>query len=241
MSTPTLTSHAPESRGQPIRIGGLGLPAALALPARAVGLVIAPATGQGTPEIGRQIRLGLHLNRLGLGTLLFDPAPPGDPAASQVLELARLCAQVTHTLRWLQDQIGLRHLPIGLLGLRRGAGAALLAAAREPGRIQALVTQGGRPDLAGAQLARVQAPTLMLLDGSNPDELMRGQQASQTLSGPRQLEVLTPSPNESQDPEHLDGALRLAGQWFLNHLAAAERPCTGQPPTDATPCRQPGS
>jgi putative phosphoribosyl transferase len=126
---------------------------------------------------------------------------------------------------WLVEQPQTGRLPVGYFGASTGGGAALVAAATRPERVGAVVSRGGRPDLAGAQLANVRAPTLLIVGGADYEVLDLNRQALFHLAGEKQLEVVEWATHLFEEPGTLEEVARLARDWFQRHLAseAAQR------------------
>jgi len=122
---------------------------------------------------------------------------------------------------WLQANASMRSLPIGCFGASTGAAAALIACARRPGLVRAVVSRGGRPDLAQAELSSVQAPTLLIVGGADPVVADLNRQAEQRLRGPVRLEIVEGASHLFEEPGALEQVAALARDWFTEHLAAA--------------------
>jgi pimeloyl-ACP methyl ester carboxylesterase len=128
---------------------------------------------------------------------------------------------------WLQRQPEAADLAVGYFGASTGAAAALVAAAASPGEVEAVVSRGGRPDLAGEALAKVRAPTLLLVGSRDPVVLGLNQYALGRLACHARLVVIPGASHLFEEPGTLEEAGRLAAAWFLHHLAA--QPTTGRP------------
>jgi pimeloyl-ACP methyl ester carboxylesterase len=170
----------------------------------------------------RSVELAQRLQRRELGTLLFDlldTAEARDPAVSHDVE--RLAARLEQALQALPAE--LRQLPIGLFGADTGAAAALLVAARRPQQVKAIVSRGGRPDLAGAVLGDVRAATLLLVGAADPEVLELNRQAYARLRCPKRIDIVPRATHLFLEAGALDVVSQHAGDWFAEHLAPAAR------------------
>ena len=202
-----------------VRIGEPGLPGELALPARPLGVVVF-AHGSGSSRLSPRNRFvadALHSHRLG--TLLFDllgEAEAADPR--NVFDVALLGSRVRSALDWLDQRKLLAGLQVGVFGASTGAAAALHAAAEHPRRIGAVVSRGGRPDLAGARLGEVDAPTLLVVGSLDKEVLNLNRAALRSMHCCKRLEVVPGASHLFEEPGTLDAAAHLAGAWFETHL-----------------------
>lgn len=208
-------SHRPI---QPVAIGEQAMPAQLQLPQQVRGMVLLATGPAGGEETTGQLRLAAALRTCGLGTLRLElMAASQTQGRHPVLDLPLLGARVLEALRWLDEQRALSPLPLGILGMGQGASAALMACARSPQQVHAVVTHEGRPDLAGAHLRQVRAPALWITGARDTGTLELQRHALRALAGPTQLEVLGPS-GQGQDGYLYQAAADLASQWFATHL-----------------------
>jgi dienelactone hydrolase len=159
-----------------------------------------------------------------LGTLLFDLLT----ADEEVIDLqtthlrfdvALLAERLVHAIDWMSRREP--ELPIGLFGASTGAGAALLAAAQRPERVAAVVSRGGRPDLAGPALRQVQSPTLLIVGGRDKQVIELNRLALAELRGKKKMEIVPRATHLFEEPGALEEVGRLAREWFGAHLAAA--------------------
>ena len=174
-----------------ITVGPVSLPGDLAAPAPASGAVIF-AHGSGSSRLSpRNIQVARTLNQAGLATLLFDLLTPVEAAdRANVFDIALLAARLGAASDGLRGQPEVRGLPVGYFGASTGAAAALWAAGEPGARVAAIVSRGGRPDLAGPRLGAVTAPTLLIVGGDDPvvlDFNRRAPPARRTLSRHRAL------------------------------------------------------
>lgn len=199
------------------------LPGHLHLPAGALG-VVAFAHGSGSSRHSPRNRLvAARLHAAGLGTLLFDLLTPAEAADRRaVFDLPLLAARLEAATRWLAGPAG-AGLPVGAFGASTGAAAALWASTAPASPIRAVVSRGGRPDLAAARLSRVRVPTLLIVGGADPVVLELNEEAARLLGGPHRLEVVPGAGHLFEEPGALETVAGLAADWFRRHLG-------GRPP-----------
>ena len=209
-----------------ISIGDLDLGGSLATPAMATGLVMFAHGSGSSRHSPRNRHVAAMLNERGLATLLFD----------LLTEDEERIDEVDATLRFDVDMLAERliaatdsivasgqsgGLPIGYFGGSTGAAAALIAAARRPDEVVAVVSRGGRPDLASASLAAVRAPTLLIVGGADTWVLQANRDAAARMTAPHRIEVVPGATHLFEEPGALDEVARLAGAWFVDQFAAA--------------------
>ena len=129
-----------------------------------------------------------------------------------------LADRLSHATAWLEERTDVGALPIGYFGASTGAAAALVAAARKPDDVMAVVSRGGRPDLAGDWLTRVQAPTLLIVGGHDYPVIDLNRDAQRQLRCPNLLEIVPGATHLFEESGTLTQAARLAQSWFLNYL-----------------------
>lgn len=196
------------------------LPGLLHLPETSRGMV-AFAHGSGSSRHStRNQFVASVLQEAGLGTLLFDLLSEREAADRRnVFDISLLADRLLQAARWLMSLPELVGVRVGLFGASTGAGAALIAAAEE-GRVGAVVSRGGRPDLAGPWLARVTAPTLLIVGGDDTRVIELNQWAYDTLLCERRLAIIPNATHLFEEPGTLEEAASLAAEWFVRHLAA---------------------
>jgi putative phosphoribosyl transferase len=203
-----------------VRIGPQSLPGTLTLVPQALGMVVF-AHGSGSSRTSPRNRFVADvLHGYRLATLLFDLLTESEGEdRSLVFDIDLLGDRVMEALDWLQahPKVGLQR--VGVFGASTGAAAALLAAAGRPGRVAAVVSRGGRPDLAAPWLKRVQAPTLLIVGGHDPEVLELNRSAARALTGEKRLEVVPGATHLFEEPGALEAVAHLAGAWFANHLS----------------------
>ncbi|NOK18605.1 dienelactone hydrolase family protein [Corallococcus carmarthensis] len=218
-------------------VPGVWLEGTLSVPEAVSGVVLF-AHGSGSSRFSPRNRyVAGVLQRAGLATLLMDLLKLGEEESERWtrhlrFDIELLARRLLGATRWLTRIPELGRWPIGLFGSSTGAGAALVAAARAPEAIQAVVSRGGRPDLAGSVLPAVRAPTLLIVGGEDVQVVSLNQQALEALRAHKRLEVVPGASHLFEEPGTLEQAARLARDWFLQHLAPAarERPSGELPP-----------
>ena len=197
-----------------------------ALPAQAKGIV-AFAHGSGSSRFSRRNqRVAQYLNQALLGTLLFDLLTQEENSVDEFtaefrFDIPLLARRLTDAIDWLDIQAQTRALGIGLFGASTGAAAALISAAERPRRVGAVVSRGGRPDLAGEALHRVLAPTLLIVGGWDTEVIALNEQAAKKLSCEHRTIIIPEATHLFEEPGKLDEVSRLAAAWFGTHLTAA--------------------
>lgn len=221
-STPVLPVQVP------IADGGGALDGDLAVPegARAV---VAFAHGSGSSRHSPRNRaVAETLQQAGFATLLVDLLTPEEEAVDLRtrelrFDLSLLAARLGDVLAWLPGEASLGPAgaaPVGLFGASTGGGAALIAAAHHPERVGAVVSRGGRPDLAGKALRQVRCPVLLLVGGRDEPVLELNEQAAAELEAPTELRVISGATHLFTEPNTLDEVARQAADWFRRHLSA---------------------
>ncbi|WP_327414081.1 phosphoribosyltransferase [Streptomyces sp. NBC_01233] len=216
-------ASGPAARAAAVEVdaGGLTLAGDLTLPEGA-GAVVVFAHGSGSSRRSPRNRaVAAELNRAGLGTLLFDLLTPAEEAdRANVFDIEPLAGRLTEATRWLRLHVP---LPVGYFGASTGAAAALWAAADAPdaganAAIGAVVSRGGRPDLAGPRLAAVRAPTLLVVGGRDATVLDLNRGAQRELRCENRLEIVPGATHLFEEPGALDEVAALARDWFVRHL-----------------------
>ncbi|MGH3836859.1 MAG: dienelactone hydrolase family protein [Pseudonocardiaceae bacterium] len=196
----------------------------LAVPADAVGIVVF-AHGSGSSRHSRRNRTVANaLQRSGFATLLMDLLTEDEEqvdvhTAQLRFDIGLLAGRLTIAIAQIREQAAVRGLPVGLFGASTGAAAALVAAAHDHS-IRAVVSRGGRPDLAGAALRRMQAPTLLIVGSLDVQVLDLNRHASRQLAAASRIEVVQGATHLFEEPGALDEVARLAAGWFHDHVAA---------------------
>lgn len=212
------SSDAADVRDLSIPAGEVELSSWLAVPEGASGVVVfahGSGSGRDSPRnqaVARQLRAG------GLATLLIDLVAPTGHSPGTVVELPQLACRLTGVLDWMSTEASLAGLPVGAFGSSTGAAVALVAAAERPDLVRAVVSRGGRVDLAGAWLPRVAAPTLLIVGGHDLPVLDLNRQAQQQMTCTTLLEVVPGADHLFEQPGTLAQVGRLAQTWFVAHL-----------------------
>lgn len=198
-----------------------GLPGLLSVPESPTGIVVF-AHGSGSSRLSpRNQHVARGLNKAGLATLLFDLLRPDEAEDRRnVFDIPLLASRLEEALDWLGDG-ALARLAVGLFGASTGAAAALMAAARRPDEVAAVVSRGGRPDLAGTALTRVKAPTLLIVGGYDDAVIELNEQALAVLTCKKRLEIVPKATHLFEEPGALDAVIDLATAWLVRFLREA--------------------
>jgi putative phosphoribosyl transferase len=202
-----------------IPAGALGLAGDLTVPSGASGVVLF-AHGSGSGRLSpRNRQVAATLNEAGLGTLLFDLLSEDEAAQrSKVFDIPLLGERLAQATAWVLDQEDLRALRIEYFGASTGAAAALRAAVTLPDHVSAVVSRGGRPDLADDALPLVRAPTLLIVGGEDHVVLELNQQARERMRCPTELIVVPEATHLFEEPGTLEQVAEHAADWFRRHL-----------------------
>jgi len=218
----TRTREASE-RPVTVTAEGARLEGTLGLPAGASGAVVfAHGSGSGRPS-PRNNFVARVLQQAGLATLLVDLLTAAEEQVDLQTRALRfdiglLAGRLVAATDWLVAQPDTQPLRVGLFGASTGGGAALVAAAQRPARIGAVVSRGGRPDLAGAALAQVQAPTLLIVGEADTPVIALNRQAFTQLPGVKDLVLVPGATHLFEEPGALEQVAALARDWFLQYL-----------------------
>lgn len=202
-----------------VLIPPMGLGGILRIPEDARGLVVF-AHGSGSSRLSpRNTKVAEGLNRHGLATLLFDLLTGlEEEDRANVFDIALLADRLFDAVAWLGGEPGVAGLPVGLFGASTGAAAALVAATRLDGRIGAVVSRGGRPDLAGDVLEDIRVPALLIVGGIDFGVIELNEKAFARLAGPKALEVIPGAGHLFTEPGTLDAVIDRAARWFTRYL-----------------------
>jgi putative phosphoribosyl transferase len=194
----------------------------LHLPATAAG-VVAFAHGSGSGRFSpRNQWVARALQQAGLATLLLDLLEAEEAEdRDRVFDIGLLAERLQAAADWLAREPATSALRLGYFGASTGAGAALVAAALEPAQVGAIVSRGGRPDLAGDHLTRVRAPTLLIVGGNDEVVIALNERALELLRCPKELVIVAGATHLFEEPGALDQVARLAARWFVRHLSPA--------------------
>ena len=204
----------------------IGLPGRLSLPESAVGVVLF-AHGSGSSRFSpRNAFVASVLHEAWIGTLLFDLLTEQEATdRANVFDVRLLADRLLAAVRFVTEHEPTRHMPFGLFGASTGAAAALVAAGEEPD-VAVVVSRGGRPDLAGAALGRVRAPTLLIVGGDDTEVLQLNRHALATLACEKRLTIVPGATHLFEEHGALEEAAQLAAEWCARHLGsrAGSRP-----------------
>jgi putative phosphoribosyl transferase len=212
-------STAREIEILPRRLAGL-----LAVPKAAKGIVVF-AHGSGSSRLSpRNTQVSRALNKAGLATLLFDLLLPEEAEdRSNVFDIALLATRMEESLEWIRGDETVAQFAVGLFGASTGAAAALTAAARRPDQVSAVVSRGGRPDLAAGALARVKAPTLLIVGGRDEVVIELNETAMAELKCEKRLDIVPGATHLFEEPGTLETVISLAAAWFLRFLGKGSK------------------
>jgi dienelactone hydrolase len=205
-----------------VAVGQKRLEGDVVLPHRAKGLVIF-AHGSGSSRFSpRNTHVAHELEVRGLGTLLLDLLTEHEAYdRHNVFDIPLLAGRMVEAVRFARSDTELSGLRIGLFGASTGAAAALVAAAQLPQEIAAVVSRGGRPDLAGGALKEVRAATLLIVGGADYGVIDLNRDAYDVLTCEKKLEIVPGATHLFEEPGTLDKVVDLAAQWFNAHFEAA--------------------
>jgi putative phosphoribosyl transferase len=214
----------PPRRDEPVEVqaGRLRLAGHLTVPEGSQAIVLF-AHGSGSSRHSPRNRFVADvLNQAGLSTLLFDLLTPEEESArANVFDIDLLARRLIDVTAWLRTQPGIGDLAVGYFGASTGAAAALSAAAQPEAGVAAVVSRGGRPDLAGARLSDVMAPTLLIVGERDQAVLDLNRRAQAQLGGPNSLAIVAGATHLFEEAGTLEAAALLARDWFLGHLCPA--------------------
>ena len=215
--------HKLQSAEVIVQAGQVPLEGTLAFPEKAEGIVVF-AHGSGSSRFSSRNRfVAEFLNQGGLATLLFDLLTAEEHRVDEWTRELRfdidlLTKRLIGAVDWLEARDEVADLPVGLFGASTGAAAALRAAAERPDRVAAVVSRGGRPDLAMPTLPQVRAPTLLIVGGDDEPVIGMNQKAAARLACEHRVDIVPGATHLFEEPGKLEEVARLAREWFLHHL-----------------------
>ena len=206
-----------------IPAGGVTLDGNLTIVDEATALVLFVHGSGSSRHSPRNQFVARTLNNAGLGTLLFDLLTPEEEAidartAELRFNIKLLAERLVYATNWAKHQHQTRNLRIGYFGSSTGGGAALVAAAEGSQDVGAVVSRGGRPDLAGEALPKVQAPTLLIVGGDDDIVIELNEQARDRMRCEVKLEIVPGATHLFEEPGALERVAQLASDWFVNHI-----------------------
>src|SRR5213082_2144699 len=195
----------------------------LSIPVNAAALVLFAHGSGSSRHSPRNQFVARTLNRAGLGTLLFDLLTPEEEALDiytreHRFNIGLLAERLVHATKWARQQEETRDLRIGYFGSSTGGAAALVAAAELPQDVGAVVSRGGRPDLAGDALPKVQAPTFLIVGGNDDIVIELNEMARDQMRCEVKLEIVSGATHLFEEPDALEKVAKLASDWFVNHI-----------------------
>jgi putative phosphoribosyl transferase len=212
-----------------IKDNGAVLEGDLIHPAGALGVIVF-AHGSGSSRFSTRNRfVAAALHGAGLATVLLDLLTDEEEAvdvetAEHRFNVPLLARRLVRAIDWLEGRHETRDLPVGLFGASTGTGAALIAATARSQRVRAVVSRGGRPELAGAALAEVEAPTLLIVGGADQPVIALNEAAMQQMRCVVELRIVPKASHLFEEPGTLERVAGLARSWFLQHLVVTEKP-----------------
>lgn len=208
-----------------IPAGPVTLEGELSVPPEAKGLVLfAHGSGSSRHSPRNQFVAGV-LQNAGIATLLFDLLTHDEEKEDEItahlrFDIGLLAQRLVHSARAMGQEPEVQHLKIGFFGSSTGGGAALVAAAELGDKAGAVVSRGGRPDLAGEALRRVTAPTLLIVGGDDHVVIKMNEQALRAMNCKKALRIITGASHLFEEPGTLESVAHLAAEWFVEHLSA---------------------
>lgn len=209
-----------------VPIDGQSLPGDLGMPSDPHGIVLFAHGSGSSRQSPRNQYVARTLEHRHLATLLIDLLTPeqeaiDDRTAEYRFDIPMLAGRLVTIVDWLRLRTDTASLPIGLFGASTGGGAALIAAADRHREIAAVVSRGGRPDLAHAALPKVTSPTLLIVGGFDAPVIQMNRDAMKQMRGEVKLEIVPGATHLFEEPGALERVAELAGAWFVHHLQAA--------------------
>jgi dienelactone hydrolase len=206
-----------------VPVGRATLDGNLSVPPHASGVILFAHGSGSSRHSARNQFVAQHLQESGLATLLVDLLTAEEEAVDAVtrhlrFDIQLLADRLTAAIAWLAARPETESLPVGLFGASTGGGAALVAAVRDPARVAAVVSRGGRPDLAGDALADVRAPTLLIVGGDDVQVIALNERAMARMRAEVRLEIVPGASHLFEEPGTLDRVADLARDWFTRHL-----------------------
>jgi pimeloyl-ACP methyl ester carboxylesterase len=214
-----------------IPAAGVGLEADVVMPPSPGGLVLFVHGSGSSRHSPRNRYVAGELQAAGLATVLADLLTPAEEiedsrTGALRFDIGLLAARTAAMVDWLGAHQPTADLRLGLFGASTGAAAALVAAAERPAAVAAIVSRGGRPDLAGGSLSQVRQPTLLVVGGHDPVVLQLNREAMAQLAGESELEIVPGASHLFEEPGTLEQVARLATNWFVRHVQSRAPPAT---------------
>jgi len=206
-----------------IPVGSVEVEGNMLLPQDA-GCMVIFAHGSGSSRFSPRNRyVAEQFNKSGIGTLLFDLLTPGEEEEDELtgqyrFDISLLAQRLVSVTDWLQNNPQTARLKLGYFGASTGAAAALIAAAKRQRHVSAVVSRGGRPDLAGQYLADVKAPTLLIVGGDDEEVIELNRQAQAQMTNENKLVIIPGATHLFEEPGKLEEVARFAADWFSRYL-----------------------
>jgi putative phosphoribosyl transferase len=214
------------TRAVRVPVGGAALEGDLTVPDEAVGVILFAHGSGSSRKSSRNRFVARELQQAGLATLLMDLLTVEEEASDSVtghlrFDIPFLANRLGLATDWVKQQPEASQLAVGYFGASTGGGAALVASAERPQRVGAVVSRGGRPDLAGPALPRVTAPTLLIVGGNDVPVITLNRQAMARMTADVRIEIVPGASHLFEEPGTLEAVAALARDWFLQHLPNA--------------------
>lgn len=211
------------AKGTVVSVGPKELEGILRIPEKPAGLVIFAHGAGSSRRSPRNNFVAEALGQRGIATLLFDLLTEEEAEDRRnVFDIPLLSGRMVDAIEWARSRPEVSALPVGLFGASTGAAAALVAAARTPSRLAAVVSRGGRPDLAAEALPEVRAPVLLIVGGYDDVVIDLNNAAAQKLTAPHRTEIVPGATHLFEEPGTLDQVVNLAADWFETHFKKPE-------------------
>ncbi len=208
-----------------IPLGSMMLEGTMAVPKRAKGLVIFAHGSGSSRKSPRNNYVARELRKQGIGTLLFDLlSEEEDYVYENRFNIQLLAERLTAATKWAMKQPEAKGLRIGYFGSSTGSAAAIISATARSSGIDAIVSRGGRPDLAMSYLGMVKAPTLFIVGGSDDVVIDLNKQAYYNMRCEKEMEIIPRATHLFEEPGALESVAKLAAKWFKKHLSGKQRP-----------------
>lgn len=221
ISSPHAFGRHSAAAAREVSVPPMRLPGTLQVPDGARALVVFAHGSGSSRHSPRNVAVANALNARGMATLLFDLLTPAEEVdRTSVFDIRLLAERLIDAVRWLSQEPPVAALPLGLFGASTGAAAAIVAAARLGDRVGAVVSRGGRPDLAHEALNQLRTPTLLIVGGDDTVVIGLNERALSRLDGPKALEIVPGASHLFPEPGALEFVIELAAEWFDRYLAA---------------------
>lgn len=206
-----------------IPCGAITLNGILEIPENATGIVLF-AHGSGSSRFSKRNQyVAEKLNEAKLATLLFDLLTPEEEQVDEHtrhyrFDIPFLASRLLAATDWVLHSLQLKNLPLGYFGASTGGGAAIIAASKKPTEVRAVVSRGGRPDLAGDALFQIQVPTLLIVGGNDEPVISMNEEAFGKMKCEKQLKIIPGATHLFEEPGTLEEVAKIAKDFFLRHL-----------------------